>query len=236
MMSDGCLPDGTLTGNFAADTGRDIEVDHVLGANMSVRRSALEQIGGIVDLFPGTCLREESDIMLRLGRAGHRIVYTPTALVEHVAAPYTRGVRFDVRYTYYSHRNHVVLLSHTFGMSDPILRRYYRTALRGVGGKVADGAKGARRRPAVRRASGFGRSAARRCTPRPPSAAWPPAPRPPPARVSPTGGRSGPDPCPDPTAPPQIRPTSHPTTRSTRCGRPTPELADRHYRGPRGAD
>ena len=135
------LPDGTLTGNFAADTGNDIEVDHVLGANMSVRRSALDGIGGIVDLFPGTCLREESDIMLRLGQAGWRIVYTPTALVEHVAAPYTRGRRFDVRYTYYGNRNHVVLLAHTFGMGAPILRRYLGTALRRVGGTVADGVK-----------------------------------------------------------------------------------------------
>ncbi|TQM64001.1 glycosyltransferase family 2 protein [Humibacillus xanthopallidus] len=135
------LPDGTLTGNFAADTGHDIEVDHVLGANMSVRRTAVDGIGGIVDLFPGTCLREESDIMLRIGRAGWRIVYTPSALVEHVAAPYTRGRRFDVRYTYYGHRNHIVLLSHTFGMGAPILRRYVGTTLRGVGGTVAEGAK-----------------------------------------------------------------------------------------------
>lgn len=135
------LPDGTLTGNFAADTGRDLDVDHVLGANMSVRRSALEGIGGIVDLFPGTCLREESDIMLRLGRAGHRVVYTPTALVEHVAAPYTRGRRFDVRYTFYGNRNHIVLLSHAFGMDAPILRRYYGTALRQVGDILVDGAK-----------------------------------------------------------------------------------------------
>jgi GT2 family glycosyltransferase len=133
------LPDGTLSGNFAADTGRDLDVDHVLGANMSVRRTALAEIGGIVDLYPGTCLREESDIMLRLGRAGHRIVYTPAALVEHVAAPYTKGARFDVRYTYYSHRNHVVLLSHAFGMGAPVLRRYYGTALRGVGTDVARG-------------------------------------------------------------------------------------------------
>ncbi|MFM6851604.1 MAG: glycosyltransferase family 2 protein [Terrabacter sp.] len=135
------LPDGTLTGNFAADTGRDLDVDHVLGANMSVRRSALEGIGGIVDLFPGTCLREESDIMLRLGRAGHRVVYTPTALVEHVAAPYTRGRRFDVRYTFYCHRNHVVLLSHTFGLGAPILRRFFGTALREVGGTAVAAAK-----------------------------------------------------------------------------------------------
>ncbi len=187
------LPDGTLTGNFAADTGRDIDVDHVLGANMSVRRSALEQIGGIVDLFPGTCLREESDIMLRLGRAGHRIRYTPSALVEHVAAPYTRGARFDVRYTYYSHRNHVVLLSHVFGIRDPILRRYYTAALRGVGGRAADGAKAlvdGDRTPRQRVRSLGGKvlhaSAA--------LGGLPSAPRLRPAPSSPTDGRTGPDP------------------------------------------
>ncbi len=135
------LPDGTLTGNFAADTGHDLDVDHVLGANMSVRRAALERIGGIVDLYPGTCLREESDFVLRLGCAGHRVIYTPAAVVEHVAATYARGRRFDVRYTFYGHRNHVVLLSHAFGIKDPILRRFYGTALRQVGTNVADGAK-----------------------------------------------------------------------------------------------
>ena len=81
--------------------------------------------------------------MLRLGRAGHRIVYTPKALVEHVAAPYTRGRRFDVRYTFYGHRNHVVLLSHAFGMGAPILRRFYGVALREVGGNAVDAAKAA---------------------------------------------------------------------------------------------
>ncbi len=135
------LPDGTLTGNFAADTGHDLDVDHVLGANMSVRRAALEQVGGIVDLYPGTCLREESDFVLRLGRAGHRVVYTPAAVVRHVAATYARGRRFDVRYTFYGHRNHVVLLSHAFGMGDPILRRFYGTALRQAGTNVVDGAR-----------------------------------------------------------------------------------------------
>lgn len=44
------LDNGVLTGNFAADPGRDIEVDHLLGANMSVLRSAVERLGGIHDL------------------------------------------------------------------------------------------------------------------------------------------------------------------------------------------
>lgn len=43
------LPDGTLTGFFAAITPGDIEVDHLIGCNMSYRRRALQAIGGIHD-------------------------------------------------------------------------------------------------------------------------------------------------------------------------------------------
>lgn len=105
------LPDGTLMGDFAADTSHDLDVDHVLGANRSVLGAALERVGGIVDLCPGACLREESVFVRRLGRAGHRVVYTPAAAVRHVAATYARG------------------------------RRFYGTALRQAGTDVVDGAK-----------------------------------------------------------------------------------------------
>jgi len=40
-------PDGTLSSSFAADPGHDIEVDHFLGSNMSFRRQAILEIGGI---------------------------------------------------------------------------------------------------------------------------------------------------------------------------------------------
>ncbi|OLT55338.1 glycosyltransferase [Cellulosimicrobium sp. CUA-896] len=73
------LPDGRLTGYFAADPGRAVEVDHLLGANMSFRREALAAIGGIRGNYPGTCLCEESDISLRLRATGGRLVYTPRA-------------------------------------------------------------------------------------------------------------------------------------------------------------
>ncbi len=116
------LPNGTLTGNFAADPGRVIEVDHMLGANMSLRRSALEGVGGIRDTYPGTCLREETDPALRLKRAGWLLLYTPAAVVRHVAGPYAKGRRFDLRYVYYGQRNHVVLLAATG--CDTELRRY----------------------------------------------------------------------------------------------------------------
>ncbi len=116
--------DGTLTGNFAADPGHLVDVDHVLGANMSFRRDILVRLGGIRDGYPGTCLREETDLAFRVRGAGWRLVYNPAARVLHVAAPYPRGKRFDVRYDYYAHRNHVVLLSRTVGPTSPQLRRY----------------------------------------------------------------------------------------------------------------
>ncbi|HEY0118694.1 MAG TPA: glycosyltransferase family 2 protein [Cellulomonas sp.] len=125
--------DGTLSGNFAADPGHDVEVDHLLGANMSVRSSVVAELGGIRDLYPGTCLREETDIQLRMRHAGYRIVFTPAAVVEHVAGQYARGRRFDLRYTYYGQRNHVVLLATTLGWRDPHLRRYAGAAVRDVG-------------------------------------------------------------------------------------------------------
>lgn len=125
------LPNGDLTGFFAADPGKRIEVDHFLGANQSYRRSTLLAIGGIRGNYPGTCLREESDTCLRLKEAGHRLIYAPDVLVRHVAAPYQiGGKRFDRRYLYYSRRNHVMLLARVFGWQTIYLPRYFRTAIR----------------------------------------------------------------------------------------------------------
>lgn len=133
------LPDGRLTGYFAADSGAPVEVDHLLGANMSVRMSAVRELGGIRDFYPGTCLREETDIALRMRRAGMTIMYTPDAVVRHVAGEYARGRRFDARYRYYGTRNHVVLLATTLGYGDPHVRRYLGTAVSGAGRDVVNG-------------------------------------------------------------------------------------------------
>ncbi|MGI8457557.1 MAG: glycosyltransferase family 2 protein [Propionibacteriaceae bacterium] len=123
------LPDGRLTGFFAADPGRDVVVDHLLGANMSFRRAAIDQVGGIHGGYPGTCLREESDLALRLRRTGYHLVYTPDAVVDHLPGEYAKGKRFDRRYSFYGNRNHVVLLARTLGWSSPITRRFPRTAV-----------------------------------------------------------------------------------------------------------
>jgi GT2 family glycosyltransferase len=118
------LRNGRLTGNFAADPGRTIDTDHMLGANMSVRTDVLRSFGGIHDYYPGTCLREDSDLAFRVRKAGYRIVYAPDAVVLHVAGDYSKGARFDLRYRFYGARNHILLLTTTLGWSDPHLVRY----------------------------------------------------------------------------------------------------------------
>ncbi|HUD17885.1 MAG TPA: glycosyltransferase [Acidimicrobiales bacterium] len=129
--------DGNLTGNFAADPGRTVAVDHLLGANMSFRRSVLDQIGGIHDGYGGTCVREETDLCLRVAHAGYRLVYTPEAVVEHVAAPYAKGQRFDLRYEYWAQKNHLIVLIRNFGASDPIILRYVWASIRRAVGDIA---------------------------------------------------------------------------------------------------
>lgn len=136
------LPDGRLTGFFAADPGKDVEVDHLLGANMSFRRTAIDAVGGFHGGYPGTCIREESDLALRLRKLGRKLIYTPAAVVDHLPGEYAKGKRFDRRYVFYAHRNSVVLLARVYGLRSAVLGRYVVTALREVLAEVRRGLSG----------------------------------------------------------------------------------------------
>jgi len=117
-------PDGSLTGFFAANPGRILEVDHIIGCNMSFRREALAKLGGFREDYPGSSVREETDLCLRVREIGYRILFNPKAVVDHLGAPQAQGQRFDVRYSYYFQRNHVVMLWRNFGPKSPIFSRY----------------------------------------------------------------------------------------------------------------
>jgi GT2 family glycosyltransferase len=133
------LADGNVTGFFAADPGHPVDVDHLLGANMSFRRSVLDQLGGIRDGYKGTCMREETDLCLRVVGAGYRLVFTPDAVVEHLAAPYAKGRRFDLRYAYWAQKNHVILLIRNFGLAAPVVRRFLAGSVGTVGRDASTG-------------------------------------------------------------------------------------------------
>lgn len=63
-----------------------VEVDHLIGCNMSFRRKALEQVGGFDPNYTLTNLREETDLCVRVKKAGWRIVFMPSIAVLHFSA------------------------------------------------------------------------------------------------------------------------------------------------------
>ena len=132
------LPDGRLTGNFAADPGEIVDVDHGIGSNMSFRAETLRQLGGFRDDFGGTALREDADMFLRITLFGGRAVFAPKAIADHRGAPHIRGRRFDWRYLFWGVHNHALLLARNLGFGSPILWKWCARA-------VADAWRGARR-------------------------------------------------------------------------------------------
>lgn len=127
------LADGSLSEGFASLTDGVIEVDHGIGANMSFRRTMLAMLGGFRDDYPGTAMREDTDMFLRVKRAGGRSVFAPDAVVDHLPAPHVKGERFDTRYKLYARRNHMVLLARDAGIRSPSLRRWIAREFRTVG-------------------------------------------------------------------------------------------------------
>lgn len=124
---------GMLTSNFDRSVDQIIDVDHGIGANMSFRCSLLTALGGFYESWPGTAIREDTDMFLRVKRAGVRMVFVPNALATHIAAPHVRGRRFDHRYDFYANRNHVVLLARHHGLFSLVMFRWTTAMLRALG-------------------------------------------------------------------------------------------------------
>ncbi len=135
------LSDGRLTEGFASLPDTQVRVDHGIGANMAFRRRILARLGGFRDDYPGTAMREDTDIFLRVRALGARTVFEPDAAVDHLPAPHVRGARFDTRYKLYARRNHVVLLARDGGIGSPALRRWIRGQFANVGEAAGLGAK-----------------------------------------------------------------------------------------------
>jgi GT2 family glycosyltransferase len=122
--------DGRLTGNFAVFSERPLPIQQGIGANMMFRRDALVGLGGLRDDFPGTALREDADVFLRITRNGGKALFLPEAGVDHHGAPHVKGRRFDYRYHFWATHNHALLLSRNFGLGSVVFRRWLRCAVR----------------------------------------------------------------------------------------------------------
>lgn len=118
------MPDGELYAGFDTHSGASIEVDHMMGCNMSFRQTAMAHLGGFRDDFPGTEVCEESDMSLRIRRIGYKIMYSPDAAVTHLGAPQFKGRRFDARYNFYSAHNNCLLLIRNYGLFSGIFFRF----------------------------------------------------------------------------------------------------------------
>lgn len=122
---------GELTGNFAADPGGIVEVDHGIGCNMSLRRSVIEELGGFRDDFRagpfGLC--EETELCLRARKAGYRMVFNPAVCCDHIGAAQPGGRRFSVKYDYYIARNTLVMLLRIYGPLATVVWRYLGRSL-----------------------------------------------------------------------------------------------------------
>lgn len=81
------LPSGRV---IARDAGlvstEPCDVDHLIGCNMSFRRQALQQVGSFDVSYTLTNLREETDMCVRVKRAGWRIRFVPSIAVLHFSA------------------------------------------------------------------------------------------------------------------------------------------------------
>ena len=125
--------DGSLTGNFAADPGSSVPVLHGIGANMSFSRDVLAALGGFRDLFPGTAMREDTDVFLRIKALDGRTLFSPDALVHNDSGPHVVGKRFDLRYVWWAEHNHGLLLVLNFGLGAGALTwRYVRSMTAGL--------------------------------------------------------------------------------------------------------
>lgn len=65
------------------------------GGNMSFKTDFVKRLGGFDTRYDRTAIREESDMAMRIHRAGGKIHYSAEASLDHLAAPYG-GTRIKV--------------------------------------------------------------------------------------------------------------------------------------------
>jgi GT2 family glycosyltransferase len=93
---------GLVVGNFDLPSENPLEVDSFIGCNMSFRRDLLSRVGGFDENYGGTGYRDDTDLCVRIGRLGCKLVYQPEAMVWHKFI----GKQVGGEWLYWYLRNH----------------------------------------------------------------------------------------------------------------------------------
>lgn len=73
---------GRFTDGFSSTIKQEVET--VIGCNACFKKDVFEKIGGFDEQFTGNAMREESDLSLRVKKAGYKIIFEPKAVVLHL--------------------------------------------------------------------------------------------------------------------------------------------------------
>lgn len=93
---------GFVLGNFDLRTKNSIEVDTLIGCNMSFRKKLLLKVGGFDENFRGNCFRDDTDISLRIKNLNYKLIFNPKAQVSHKY----KGKNISKRWFYWTVYNH----------------------------------------------------------------------------------------------------------------------------------
>lgn len=102
--------DAHLIDNF--DATERAYIDHVQGCNMSFRKEALVKAGGFDERFGGSAHLEETDLCLRIRKAGYKIVFDPKAELIHLKdiKGGCRAENYKQWFYWYEHNNMLFFL------------------------------------------------------------------------------------------------------------------------------
>jgi GT2 family glycosyltransferase len=81
----GVIDDGFVIGNWNPSALHAFEVQHLLGCNMSFRKTPVLRLGGFDNFFRSYNFREETDLCLRIRLLGYRLIFDPEASLIHEA-------------------------------------------------------------------------------------------------------------------------------------------------------
>jgi GT2 family glycosyltransferase len=116
---------GFVLNNYDIPTQHPIEVDTLIGCNMSFRRKLLLKVGGFDENFRGSCFRDDTDISTRVKRIEYSLIYHPKAIVWHKY----KGKTVDRKWFYWYSYNHFYFCFKNF---QPVSVRRFVSLLRGA--------------------------------------------------------------------------------------------------------